>query len=121
MQKEQQCFCGQQYSTETEQRNKRCIQCEKQYALCEEKVTQLSQVIQAALPLVHMIRKAIEAERNARILSSQEIPQNEPIFSYAYTKCLALNHVAAAFTHWAYVSARLWLLQEQEKGETKVA
>ena len=120
MRKEERCLCGQQYGTETEQRNGWCLQCEKQRVLCEEKMTQLVHAYQAALPLVHMIRKAIEAEGKARALSAQETPSGEPTFSYAYTQCSILHSITEAFTQWAYVSTRLWLLQEQEKkGETK--
>jgi len=116
----QQCFCGYLLRTPTEREKGWCIECGMQTALNEARVNEIAraaQTLQALHPIAHTARKAIVAEQGAVTLSGRKPLDGEPPFLCAYDHCHALDQIAHAFMQWAYVSARLWLMQEQEEGD----
>ena len=107
------CLCGHLLHTQAEQAKGWCIECGMQTTLNEARVSGL--ITQGLRLLAHMAHKAIVAEQVAVTSSYKKPPDEELAFFSAYQQCHALDQIARASTEWAYVSARLWLLQEQEE------
>ncbi len=118
---ERRCFCGHILRAPTELAKGWCLECGMQAALNQATIDQLSQMPGLDL-IAHLARKAAVAEIMA-VTRSERTPErrSQPSFFSAYEQCEALSSVAEALTQWAFASARLWLLQEEEQDPERKA
>ena len=109
---DQRCLCGHLLRSDQERKRGRCIECELQEHMNENQLffflTYAKEQDRSCQPVAHMMRKAITAEREAMSRFSKERNGDETGWLSAYDLCEALNCVANALSHWAYVAARLW-------------